>query len=319
MGLKSWLYNSVGRVSEDGIDGIRRSIEILYPGIWNYYWNLRFKLGDGPTNVFERDWDVLIVLDGCRYDLLQDRSNPEFIQSINSICSVSSATPDWMQETFSPEYEEICGNTAYITGNPYSSRYITHDEFAAYEAVWEDAWDDKIGTVRPRRITDRVIDVWRKTDPNRLIAHYMQPHYPFLTDPQLHGGLDPEQFGEMSKDSVWERFRKGDINKERIWEAYRSNFDIIVQEVKFLTHCIDADSVVITADHGNAFGEFGEYGHPSGVWNPYVRRVPWWVTTASADRDYQPDTTATKLRGDIKGEQDETGAIEEKLKDLGYL
>ena len=37
----------------------------------------------------------------------------------------------------------------------------------------------------------------------------------------------------------------------------------------------DFEKVVVTADHGEALGEFGVYAHPRWVHHPKVRIVPW--------------------------------------------
>lgn len=38
---------------------------------------------------------------------------------------------------------------------------------------------------------------------------------------------------------------------------------------------------MITADHGDLFGEFGQYGHPEGFVHPNLNQVPWVETTAT--------------------------------------
>jgi len=73
------------------------------------------------TPVFERDWDLLIVLDACRVDILRDIA-PEydFLNTIGSVRSGASASRAWTNLTFSKEYYEECRSTAYVTANPHS-------------------------------------------------------------------------------------------------------------------------------------------------------------------------------------------------------
>ncbi|WP_143165319.1 alkaline phosphatase family protein [Halobaculum gomorrense] len=47
--------------------------------------------------------------------------------------------------------------------------------------------------------------------------------------------------------------------------------------------------VAVTADHGNAVGEWGVYGHPAYVPVPAVKRVPWAVTSADGHGSYTVD------------------------------
>jgi len=84
-----------------------------------------------------------------------------------------------------------------------------------------------------------------------------------------------------------------------LWAAYRDNLrwvdDALVQP---LLNNVDA-TVAITADHGNAHGEAGCWGHPGGVDIPALRRVPWLTrqghdggTVAGQRANTAPDTDA---------------------------
>ena len=63
----------------------------------------------------------------------------------------------------------------------------------------------------------------------------------------------------------------------------------MLDDVEQLLDNIDADRVVISANHGEAFGEYGVYGRPIGALHPYVRNVPWAITTASGSGTYTPE------------------------------
>jgi hypothetical protein len=71
---------------------------------------------------------------------------------------------------------------------------------------------------------------------------------------------------------------------------------------------------VITADHGELFGEMGLYGHLVGLLHPNLRKVPWVETAAGDTYDFTPSVDLTAVSGD---ESDVD--ISEHLKDLGYL
>ncbi|MFY4816478.1 hypothetical protein ACOJIV_27960, partial [Haloarcula sp. AONF1] len=82
-------------------------------------------------NIYDFDWDILIVLDACRVDLLQSVSEEyEFIDGIDTINSVGTKTTEWMENTFIEGHKENIKKTGYITGNPNSNKYITEKEFA---------------------------------------------------------------------------------------------------------------------------------------------------------------------------------------------
>jgi hypothetical protein len=72
---------------------------------------------------------------------------------------------------------------------------------------------------------------------------------------------------------------------------------------------------VITADHGELFGEWGLYGHISGILHPSLKRVPWVETTAEDTQSYEPQLTSP--RGEARETEDE--AVTQRLADLGYM
>lgn len=52
-------------------------------------------LSERSTNVFEREWDILLVLDACRVDLLASVADEyEFVQGGRSIYSVGGTSPE---------------------------------------------------------------------------------------------------------------------------------------------------------------------------------------------------------------------------------
>jgi len=55
---------------------------------------------------------------------------------------------------------------------------------------------------------------------------------------------------------------------------YRQDLRLALKQVSSLVESLDGD-VVVTADHGEAWGENGEWSHPVGSENPVLREVPW--------------------------------------------
>ena len=74
------------------------------------------KMGIG-TNIFSKDWDLLIILDCCRVDaLIELAPEYDFIGEVNSIRTVGGSTPEWTSKTFSPKYREQIQKTGYVSG-----------------------------------------------------------------------------------------------------------------------------------------------------------------------------------------------------------
>lgn len=245
-------------------------------------------------NIYKDDWDVLLILDACRADLLQQfTSEYPFLDVIETRYSVGSTSAEWMENTFTAEHRDVIADTIYITGNPFSDDHVSAEQFAIVDEVWRTEWDETAETIRPRPLTDRAIAQWRsQPDADRMIVHYMQPHYPFIGSSIAGAGLSIESWGEtFDSRNVWELLRDGEIEQDTLWEAYRENLRIVLDDVELLLETIDADMVVITADHGNAVGEYGVYGHPAGMCLSALREVPWITTSAEKAREYEPEIT----------------------------
>ncbi|ELZ11252.1 hypothetical protein C478_12605 [Natrinema thermotolerans DSM 11552] len=172
------------------------------------------------TAVWEREWDVCCVLDGCRYDLMRETAaaGHELLpgpEGVGSLWSVGSQSAEWMDRTFAPEHRERMARTAYVTGNPFSSQPCDHilvtsdevlplsaDDFGVLHEAWRDEWvDDDISTIPPAPLTDAAIAVWRARERlgiDRVLVHYMQPHAPFRSQPDwFFGSADIEHWGQF--------------------------------------------------------------------------------------------------------------------------
>jgi hypothetical protein len=86
----------------------------------------------------------------------------------------------------------------------------------------------------------------------------------------------------------------------------------LLGRVKVLLEKFDAEKVVITADHGEAFGEWGFHSHNTACPHHSVRRVPWVETTANDEDTFgptiEPPQTELHIRADV----------EKRLVQLGY-
>jgi len=278
-------------------------------------------------NVFEEEWDVLLVVDGCRLDLFEEavRDGAFSFERGESIWSLDSMTRAWMQKTFVESYAAKIERTHYICGNPFSSEAIDGERLASLDEAWRYHWDDEAGTIHPRPLTDRAIAHGRERgrhESERLLVHYMQPHWPFLRAPETSAGqgLDIEgivgeseqyQAWENDPNDVWERLRRGTVSEEEVWAGYLDNLRLVLRDVELLLENYDADRVVITSDHGNAMGEWGIYGHPLHMPLAVLRRVPWVETSATDERTHEPDSRHLES-------QSVSADVAAKLDQLGY-
>jgi len=266
---------------------------------------------DYGTNVFDREWDVLVVLDACRADDLRALA-PAFLGPVETVRSVGSSSSEWLENTF-PGHPET-GETVMVTGNTWTERYLDADAFAALDEVWKYAWDDDLGTVPAEAVTDRAIAAARER-PDRLVVHYMQPHHPFVPDPLAGDGGMARTGAHSSESNPWILLRRGEVDADRVREAYRANLRYVLEEVERLVRTVGG-RVAVTADHANLFGEWGLYGHPMHTPVPALLAVPWAETTGEGREDVTPTLEPPEP---LPVSRVYGGEEHERLEALGYL
>ncbi len=267
------------------------------------------------VDVFAEDWDTLVLLDACRYDMFSGQS--ELAGRLESRRSRGSSTQEFLRGNVQ---DRTLHDTVYVTANPqlYWHRDWLNASFHAVEHVWmEDGWDERYGTVLPETTTARALEA-AETYPNkRYLVHYMQPHYPFLTDADEsfavdHSFLDPDEAG------FWNRVMTGELgaDPDEVWRAYQSTLDRTLPHVERLLEGLDGKSVV-SADHGNMVGErarpfpIREWGHPRGIYTDQLVEVPWLVV--DGDRRTIVSEAPAETRAEVADE-----VVTDRLEQLGY-
>lgn len=325
--VRSWTGRTAEKVRSGGLKGLGWALYHLYLGGWITVTSRR-PVG---TNVFERDWDLLVVLDACRLDAMSEVAHEfPFLGPVGSIRSVGSTSSEWMLGTFTREHVDAISETAYVTGNMFADRIfaagqrppatetasidfpvplsaprwdvVDERDFLHLDKVWE--YTDMLGSggFPPRPVTDRAIAVARERAPSRMIVHYMQPHTPFIAD-----DVDPSI---RDQSDVLVKLRNGELSRSAVWDGYLANLSFVLEEVSILLDNVDAERVAITADHGEGMGELGGYGHTFGWPHPAVKSVPWMETTAEDHGTFQPELDA-RVNTDVD--------VDERLRELGYL
>ena len=287
------------------------------------------------TNVYEREWDVLVILDTCRTDALAAVA-PEFDfleeAELDSIVSVGSGSQEWIANTFVERHRVDVENTVLVTANGYSKlmlergeefptdrlpfhladwKTLTADHLQRHHDVWENSPDPvHDGYMDPQIPTDRAISAKRSLDPERLIVHYNRPH-----DPYGHRAIEEGRDLYPHERKPFEALERGDVSREEVWEQYLDELRVGLRHVETLLSSVDG-RVVITADHGEAFGEWGVYRHPF-LPHPHLRRVPWVELTASDTGEYDPEYPLDETE-EYATESDRED-LEERLQHLGYV
>ena len=305
-----WLRRSQHRIQRNGLRGAIGATKPVYIKA------LQQMLPDGGGEaIFARDWDLLIVLDACRFDLLSELASVNeysFLTDISTFRSLDSTTKAWMAQNFTADHRTEIQHTAYVCDNPFSAEELNAAEFALLDEVWKYGWDNELGTLPPRTITDRAIAAGRSGNSNRIIAHYMQPHNPFVRGTNPRQRKSTAEWGEESTPDIWRQLEDRNVEPEQVWEDYRATLDYVLEEVELLLDNIDAERAVISSDHGNAIGEWGLYGHPPNLLFECLRTVPWIRTTASDSNTHTPTTERKQQTTDNETQ------VAEQLDALGY-
>lgn len=311
------------------------------------------QLTDQGTLIYEQDWNVLLVLDACRYDFFE-RQHSSYLQgTLSEVQSRGSSTPEFLAETFDEPLDDV----VYVSANPFvSSEGETVDGFTPSDVfhevidVWKTDQDPSLGAVPPMELNESIQTAIEEYPSKRVIGHYIQPHVPFVSEGKIqqHSNFvlrapNPEsRVGEMR--NFLDNLLKFKLGKGRVWKlkrqlglppaedmevllaedgpdglrkAYRRNLDAVLVAIQHLLQKVDGDTVV-TADHGELLGEGTHYGHKMGSGHPALRNVPWFRVNLEASRSIE---TATEEFRHIDSQSNDDGSkdVTDRLSDLGYV
>jgi hypothetical protein len=272
----------------------------------------------------ESEWDYCLVLDSCRFDVFSEVYDDYLDGTLEKRRSLGSSTPEWAYRTLQGDLD-----IAYFSGNPFINglgiplnelkwgascdyEWTATEHLAEIFDIWQEGWDDDLGTVPPESMTEAVEDhrdaIERR---DRTVLHYMQPHAPYLGRGEggklttiqkgikRQGDEEKEDGGLLS--SVGDTIRpkaeslldgssiamkaglileldtltalsKG--TRETAMEYHEENLRIALEEIEDLVDNLDGD-VVVTADHGEAFGEEGVWEHHIETYIDPLMEVPW--------------------------------------------
>lgn len=261
---------------------------------------------DGGVDLFEEDWDNMIVLDACRYDEFAERADlPGDLQARESLASM---THEWIRANFTGRELH---DTVYVSANGRFAHQKDDvgSEVHEFVGLWDDEHrhgDDDVAP--PGMVTEHAKEAAAEYPNKRLLVHYLQPHQPYV-------GPSGSQFERET--SLHEMMQSDAVDEALLRRAYRENLDLALAEVEELLDSLSGRTVV-TADHGELLGErefpvpVRRYGHPEGIYTEALVKVPWLVVEDGDRRTIvaeEPESTA----------QYDEERIEDHLESLGYV
>lgn len=270
-----------------------------------HHWRVGNEYNTAGFEIFEEDWDNLIILDACRYDKFAEENH--LSGRLEARRSRGSTSREFIKGNFA---DKQLLDTAYVSDNPWFARLQQHINANIYhfELTERDAFDGAV--THPKSFTDEMIDRVREFDDKRLILHYVQPHDPY--------------FDEEGKELFWgfncpRRLKQEGYNRENVVDAYTRTLRLVLSEVeRLLPHLVG--KTVITADHGEMLGErmspipIARYEHPAGVYTDELVKIPWFVIESE-----QRKTIETADSPSLWEVDDPDQSVDERLRNLGYL
>lgn len=237
-----------------------------FRGIRNWIYGQYFKRRDREGfSVTDAEWDYLIILDACRYDVFKEVNWIE--GELSKVVSKGSHSVEFLNANFTDYYY----NTIYVTANPHVSNYpssqwaenqfISEEHFPYVNPVYSKNEYDEKGVSTPEGVTKEALRTKKDFPDSKMIVHYMQPHGPLIGKTSVKGRTVDEIV-----------FNGGSLEEAR--EAYKANLERALESVEDLIEHLDGQ-IVITADHGELFGEYGITGHPPEIYFQELVEVPW--------------------------------------------
>lgn len=298
-----------------------------------YWWHMRLEhriigpvqqrvYGNDGIGVMNEDWDTLLVIDACRADIFEDTVADDDYNEYRVVTSKGSATPEWMERTF--KGKEF-GDTVYVSANPWVSK-IAPESFHEVYNIWLDDYDIEEGeladaetlneldigreaSIPAHKVNEKVREAKREHPEKRIIAHYFQPHAPYI------GNADGSLKETPSSRHPGQPLAAGELDKDVVWEEYQENLEYVLSHTDELREELPGKTIV-TSDHGEMFGEWLKpfpvrgYAHPVGLRSPELTQVPW-ASSLNGDRVTITDDGTTSVEVD-------NAAVDERLRDLGY-
>jgi hypothetical protein len=251
------------------------------------------EMRNSGSYILDQSWNSMIILDACRYDVFEKSIRESTIQgSLSRWTSIATDTGEFLIRNF---VGRNCYDVVYVSANPFADKIIKKSVYKLIP-VWRTHWNEEEDTVLPESMYECTIKAAKEYPNKRIISHFIQPHYPYIGHKKLNvskfesakpeeeqikgGGYTDTSFFTTSAKLI---YAKAMQDKYDHLEAYTDNLQQALPYVERLVNLLPGRTV-ITADHGEAFGEkisrfvpIKVYGHMPGMRIRALTEVPWFV------------------------------------------
>ena len=272
-------------------------------------------------HILSESWDNLIILDACRYDVFKEVvSETKLKGELEWRISRGTTTSEFLRQNFGrcPRFEDI----VYVSANPMVAKFLPRDKFSTLIAAWgHGGWNEESNTVLPETVYKLASDTIERNNDKRLIIHFLQPHAPFIGYSNLlrkHSTLKsvPLLVYDNRDTKLWST-----VDRPTLLSLHKKNLLHVMPYVQQLLEVLSG-TTIITADHGDAFGEWIHplipirvYGHAERTRIPALVKVPWFRVHSVRKKETRTNRQAEENVVMTKEEED---LINQRLTALGY-
>lgn len=226
--------------------------------------------------IHEWDWDTLIILDACRYDMLEV-ALPN--RNVEPVSTGVTKTRYWLDDVWigedvpemtyvstspwtDPNYEYESGDPR-VDASPDNGRKLPENIDVKqvntdFQQTVRGCTDQLLQTTRPGCVLNYASSI-----SGRKVIHLMKPHMPFIGQISLHAtSLGVEELKEYA--NTYQLLEEEKVTVDLLRAAYYYNLRRALEEIGDYLLKNNDERVVITSDHGEEFKEEdGEYiaGH----------------------------------------------------------
>ena len=273
--------------------------------------------------ILKEKWDNLIILDACRYDTFVKLLNEEHLKgNLESRVSRGTETSVFLSENF--QSFGLVKDLVYVTANPTVNKFLNGKIFKILP-LWKEEWNHEHQTVLPERVYERTIEAMQQYPDKKFVIHFLQPHRPFIGYSRWNWWKNKipsyrfvRVWGSMAEQGKSLLFS---VSDETLIRLYERNLKLVLPYVRRLLEELPGTTVV-SADHGEAFGErihplvpISVYGHPGRERIRALTKVPWLVSESTKKKIIRAEEPAAT----VELPREDEDLITERLSALGYV
>jgi len=256
--------------------------------------------------IHSTDWDVLLVLDACRYDFFE-RYYEEILTEggLQKTTSSTTFTFGWIMDNFGEGFDATFICTEPIKDSIHDvSNKIKHGNtidvtkyFRWVLDVYSTGWV-KPGLIYPEAV-NQALRHHLDNSGHRVIVKYIQIHDPYIYwlkkgfvgngyKQLIKGNWRKLLYEVISDETYWTVCKKFGVPPENwlndLWlkhgnggivKGYCEDLLMMMRYCKGIIDDYPDRNIVITSDHGERLGEYGRYSH-GGKRTTVIKEVPWF-------------------------------------------